>query len=245
MPRFLLVHGAWHGSWCMGQLAEALRARGHSVEALDLPGRADAQIAGRETEASLEGDRDHVAERVLAEKEPAIVVGHSLAGLILPMLPGHCGERLAGLVYLCAYRPRPGESATVIETAFGGPVMKPFFEKAGDGASIALSRGAAPFLYHDVPDELAENAISRLLPQPKRLFLDRSIYDDTDLEGLPQLYVLCRDDRVIPDTRQQAMASAPPAIETIEIACGHSPFLAQPEALSRTLSDWAARSVLK
>ncbi|SMC85092.1 Alpha/beta hydrolase family protein [Fulvimarina manganoxydans] len=237
MPRFLLVHGAWHGSWCMERLADALRARGHRAEALDLPGRTDV-----ETEASLQGDRDHVADRVLAAGEPAIVVGHSLAGLILPMLAKPCGTRLAGLVYLCAYRPRPGESATSIETGFGGAVMKPYFQKAHDGAAIALSPGAASLLFHDVSDDLAQNAFARLTPQPKRLFLDPATYDESDLDGVRQLYCLCRDDRVISAARQRAMASARPAIETSEIAAGHSPFLSQPEALSRTLSDWSKQA---
>ena len=245
MPRFLLVHGAWHGSWCMQALADALRARGHPAEAIDLPRRPDGKSTAFETEASLEGDRDHVVGKVLSGDEPAIVVGHSLAGLILPMLAKPCGTRLAGLVYLCAYRPRPGESATSIETGFGGAVMKPYFQRAHDGAAIALTHGAAPLLYHDVPDDLAQDAFARLTPQPKRLFLDPAIYDEADLEGIRQLYCLCRDDRVISAARQRAMVSSHPAIETIEIACGHSPFLSQPEALSRTLSDWSEQAFAK
>src|SRR5713226_8538964 len=39
MPKeFLLVHGACHGAWCWEEVAGRLRARGHRVAALDLPG---------------------------------------------------------------------------------------------------------------------------------------------------------------------------------------------------------------
>jgi alpha-beta hydrolase superfamily lysophospholipase len=39
MPKeFLLVHGACHGAWCWEEVAGRLRARGHRVAAVDLPG---------------------------------------------------------------------------------------------------------------------------------------------------------------------------------------------------------------
>src|ERR1700693_3130355 len=31
MARFVLVHGAWHGSWCWQRVRSALQAQGHQV----------------------------------------------------------------------------------------------------------------------------------------------------------------------------------------------------------------------
>ncbi|MGZ8635046.1 MAG: alpha/beta fold hydrolase, partial [Solirubrobacteraceae bacterium] len=36
-PTFVLVHGAWHGAWCWGEVAARLRAGGAPVVAVDLP----------------------------------------------------------------------------------------------------------------------------------------------------------------------------------------------------------------
>ncbi len=38
MAGFVLIHGSWHGGWCFDQVAELLRARGHTVVAPTLPG---------------------------------------------------------------------------------------------------------------------------------------------------------------------------------------------------------------
>jgi pimeloyl-ACP methyl ester carboxylesterase len=38
MTNFVLIHGSWHGAWCWFKVAPRLRAAGHHVEAIDLPG---------------------------------------------------------------------------------------------------------------------------------------------------------------------------------------------------------------
>ena len=39
MPNeYVLVHGACHGAWCWDEVAARLRAKGHRVVTLDLPG---------------------------------------------------------------------------------------------------------------------------------------------------------------------------------------------------------------
>ena len=35
--KILLVHGAWHGSWCFQPLTDLLTQRGWHVETIDLP----------------------------------------------------------------------------------------------------------------------------------------------------------------------------------------------------------------
>jgi hypothetical protein len=43
-PPYVLVHGAWHGGWCWGKVAERLRAAGHRVFTPTLTGLATARI---------------------------------------------------------------------------------------------------------------------------------------------------------------------------------------------------------
>ena len=38
MANFVLVHGAAHGAWCWSRVLPMLRAKGHEVVAVDLPG---------------------------------------------------------------------------------------------------------------------------------------------------------------------------------------------------------------
>ena len=41
MATFVLVHGAWHGSWCWKRVRKALQARGHEVFTPTLTGVAE------------------------------------------------------------------------------------------------------------------------------------------------------------------------------------------------------------
>lgn len=86
MAVYVLVHGAWHGSWCWDKVVSGLEAAGHTAHALDLPGHGgDATPLG---EISLDSYVEHVGAILTALPEPAILVGHSLGGLTSPR-PGN------------------------------------------------------------------------------------------------------------------------------------------------------------
>jgi pimeloyl-ACP methyl ester carboxylesterase len=133
-PPILLLHGAWHGSWCWEPVTTALAAAGHPVLAIDLPGHGlqapvpdayrtqdlDALATAASPLAGLSAaDCSEPAVQAVralhAAFGPVVVVGHSLAGVTL----GHVGEAvpdlIARLVYLAALAPAPGR--TVFEDA--------------------------------------------------------------------------------------------------------------------------------
>jgi pimeloyl-ACP methyl ester carboxylesterase len=108
MSRFVLVHGAWHAAWCWDKVVPLLEAKGHSVDAIDLPGH------GRDVTPIAEVTLEHYAERVccalLAEPEPAVLVGHSMAGVMITEAAERCPAAIQTLVYLAAYLPHDGET---------------------------------------------------------------------------------------------------------------------------------------
>jgi pimeloyl-ACP methyl ester carboxylesterase len=93
METFALVHGAWHGAWCWEPLVRELESRGHRTIAVDLP--CDDTAAGCAEYAAT-------VIRALDGIEDAVVVGHSLGGLTIPLVPAK------RLVFLCGLVPRPG-----------------------------------------------------------------------------------------------------------------------------------------
>src|SRR2546430_16859589 len=65
MPKeFLLVHGACHGAWCWDEVAGRLRARGHRVAALVLPGTG--RRAAEVRRACVASDADEVGAALVA-----------------------------------------------------------------------------------------------------------------------------------------------------------------------------------
>ena len=107
MARIVLVHGAFAGAWCWEPVLPGLRAAGHEVEAIDLPGS-----GGDETpveEVSLDAYANRVCA-VLADGRPAVLVGHSMGGMVITQAAARCPEHVAALVYLAAFLPADGQS---------------------------------------------------------------------------------------------------------------------------------------
>ena len=48
---------------------------------------------------------------VLASRpEPAVLVGHSMGGVVITQAPADCPDRVASLVFVCAFMPANGQS---------------------------------------------------------------------------------------------------------------------------------------
>ena len=111
MTTFVLVPGAWKGSWAFEAVVPLLERAGHTVHALTLTGlRPDDDNATVAT-ANLDTHADDVL-RLLdrAHITSATLVGHSYAGMVIAAAADRADGRISRLVHLDAYVPRDGES---------------------------------------------------------------------------------------------------------------------------------------
>src|SRR3990170_3476043 len=123
----ILVPGFWLGAWAWDEVAEALRADGHDVTAITLPG-----LESADADRSSITMSDHVqaiVDAVTAADAPVVLAVHSASGF-----PGYAAsdrvpERIAAMVY--------------VDTAPGIGPPDPDFE----GVEMPLPP----------PDELAQN----------------------------------------------------------------------------------------
>ncbi|MCW2388184.1 pimeloyl-ACP methyl ester carboxylesterase [Sphingobium sp. B11D3B] len=109
MAIFVLVHGAWGGSWGYGPLARELRSAGHEVYVPSLTGLGErAHLAHGGIMLS-----DHIADVVgLIDCEglrDIILVGHSYGGMVITGVSALRGTRIRSLIYLDAFLPKDGE----------------------------------------------------------------------------------------------------------------------------------------
>ncbi len=99
MATFGLVHGAGHGAWCWERLIPILEALGHRAFAMDLP--CEDPTAGRERYAE-------VVDRALPPASDLVLVGHSLAGLTVPLVAR--AVRCGGSSYCARWFPSSSEA---------------------------------------------------------------------------------------------------------------------------------------
>jgi pimeloyl-ACP methyl ester carboxylesterase len=94
----VLVPGFWLGAWAWDEVAEALRADGHDVTALTLPGLESAAV-----DRSAIGLSDHVdaiCEAVEAAGAPVVLAVHSGTGGAGYAASDRVPERIAAMVYV-------------------------------------------------------------------------------------------------------------------------------------------------
>jgi pimeloyl-ACP methyl ester carboxylesterase len=230
MKNIVLVHGSWYGAWCWDRVAERLRAQGHRVSTPDLPGHgADRTPAA---EATLGAYVDRVARAVDEGGGKSLVVGHSMAGIVLSMLGERHPEKVEKLVYLAAYLLADGE--TIFQHATGdagsalGPHLRPD-EKAGvisvadEGFGAALASGCSE----------ADVATARDKARPEPLApLATPVHVTEDRYGkVPRVYIKTLADKAV-STALQTKLLAATKTTTFEISSGHSPFLSNVSELT-------------
>jgi pimeloyl-ACP methyl ester carboxylesterase len=142
----ILVPGYWLGAWAWDEVADLLRADGHDVTALTLPG-----LESADSDRSTVTASDHVdaiTDAVKAAHAPVVLAVHSGAGF-----PGYAAsdrvpERIAGMVY--------------VDTGAGVGAMDADFE----GAELPMPP----------PEELAENEnLDGLSQEQLETFRDRAV----------------------------------------------------------------------
>ena len=97
-PTFVLIHGAWAGSWVWDALKPELEAAGHRVLAFDMPGNPQHPAAAEDI--SMAGCMAHIAAACAEIEGPLLLVGHSGGGVIVTQAAEMLAERVAGVAYL-------------------------------------------------------------------------------------------------------------------------------------------------
>jgi pimeloyl-ACP methyl ester carboxylesterase len=228
---FALVHGAWHGAWCWERLVEPLRKRGHAVVAVDLP--------CEDPEAGLAKYAEATATALGHLREEVVLVGHSLNGLVLPLVASRRPVR--GIVYLAAFVPLPGKRMVDQFADLPDPIL--LLEGGRETDELGRSRWAdldttARLLYPDLAPRDAEWAFSRLRPQSPAPQRERF---PTQLPAVPSASVVCSDDRAVNPAWSRRIARERMGVEPLELSAGHFPMIAAPEALTEVLEDAAAQ----
>ena len=141
----ILVPGFWLGAWAWDEVADTLRADGHDVTAITLPG-----LESKDADRSRIGFADHVdaiQQAVEAADAPVVLVVHSAAGYTGYAASDRVPDRIAAMVY--------------VDTAPGKGAMDPEFADA-----------EKPLVWSEIEEE--EN-LDGMSEEQKETFRDRGV----------------------------------------------------------------------
>lgn len=254
MSVFCLVHGVCQGAWVWDLLIPHLEAQGHKTVAIDLP--------IEDPNATLSNFTDAVLKALPKTEEDVILVGHSMAGTVIPLVAAR--YRVRQLVFLGALIPHPGmcfldqcydeiPSDFLEQTGYKPPEASKF-EQLRDEPNVHIPACIGKFLtpdeqgkaiamefyFHDCKPDIANWAFSKTQNQRSLAY----VFERFSSESLPDVesaYIACSNDRIISPAWQTYAARKRMGVEAIDIPSGHYPHLSHPTHLAEILNAIASK----
>ena len=107
---FVIIHGAWGGSWAFKEIDSLMTANGNLVYRPSLTGQGE-RMHLASTNVDLTTHINDVVNVILFENlKDIVLVGHSYGGMVITGVADRVPERIKKLIYLDAFLPNDGES---------------------------------------------------------------------------------------------------------------------------------------
>lgn len=225
----MLVAGLWLPTSIWEDVADALRARGHRVHAVQLPGVDDDSPT-----ATLEDQLEAVLSGVDAADRP-LVVGHSAASTLAWMVADRRPDEIAGVVLIGGFPNASGSAYADFFPAVDGrmafPGWGPFAGPDSDDLDVS-ARSHLEALTIPVPESVSTATVE--LHDERRFTVPLILVCP---EFSPEQARAWIDDEQIPELgRAQHLTM-------VDIDSGHWPMVTRPVELARIL-DAAARTTI-
>jgi pimeloyl-ACP methyl ester carboxylesterase len=238
----VFLHGGHHGGWCWSRVIEAMAARpgmfGRTL-ALDAPGagakrhRDIAEMTLADTVAELNGDVRAAGFR------GAVLVGHSMAGIVVPKMVVADPELYSAVILLAVAAPNRGDS---ILQMMGNGVVGADPHKIGwplDPATTPLDTLRRRMFCEDMDEATADWLLGECAKDNWPPKLGDAPIDRDGFIGLrPTTYIITLRDGILPVAWQGRLAERfGPQTGIVTMDTPHEPFITHPELLVDTLAD--------
>lgn len=109
-PTFVIVHGAWGGSWAFRSVDSLLSEQGYSVYRPSLTGLGE-RVHLATPDVGLSTHIEDVVNMLLFEDlHDVVLVGHSYGGMVITGVADRMPDRIRRLIYIDAFIPNDNES---------------------------------------------------------------------------------------------------------------------------------------
>ena len=224
IKNIVLVHGAFVDGSSWAKVIPILQTKGYNVTAVQIPltSLADDVAATKRALARLDG--------------PAILVGHSWAGVVIT--EAGMDPKVSGLVYVAAFAPDQGETVTDLGKPYPPPpaLAAPMVDAQG---FITLSVDAFKHFGSDLPAKDALLAAATQGPINASAF--GAQVSAAAWKTKPSWYVVSKLDEAIAPDEERFFAKRMKATTT-ELNASHVSMLSQPQAVATVIMSAAAKA---
>lgn len=225
----ILVPGFWLGAWAWDEVAQRLRADGHDVTAITLPG-----LESADADRSSVGLRDHVdaiVRAVEAAPAPVVLAVHSASGFTGYAASDLVADRIAAMVY--------------VDTAPGKPPLDPSFPDAEKPLPPLEELRAEENLY-GLSDEQVATFYERAVPVPGNVLREGFEFTNDARRDIPSTIIATgyssQEYRDAVANGWSWLAGIPELndLSWVDLPTSHWPMWSRPAELARIIGEVAA-----
>jgi pimeloyl-ACP methyl ester carboxylesterase len=222
-PVYVIVHGAWGGSWAFRKVDSLMTDQGTIVYRPSLTGQGE-RVHLASSDVNLSMHIQDVVNMILFEDiRDIILVGHSYGGMVISGVADQLPDRIRKLVYLDAIVPNDGESVMNIMDPQGAGLQKMV---QGD--------------YLVPPWVQADTKPPKDVPHPLKTFTEQISLKNEKAKAIPATYILTVD----PGKKASEDGFAKPAARAkergwtvLELRADHNPQWSAVDPLVKMLMD--------
>lgn len=236
MTHYILVHGAWEGSWSWDLTQPALENAGHKVTLVDLIGSPGnhADIP----EVTLENYVQTVVDTINQLDHKVVLVGHSMAGAVISHVGEQIPQKIERLVYVTAFLLENGDSILgAMKHDPGGQFLPKLNFSADESYATAEEETWRNIAFHDVSGVRILSALPYVIgtKQATEPFVAKAVVSEKNLGSIPKTYIRTSIDQMISPALQDEMISNWKIDHVHTLEAGHFPTFSVPEELGALL----------
>ncbi len=225
-PTYVLVHGAWADESAWGFVRNDL-AKNANVVVVNLPAHGADNTYG--AGVGLSSYVKTVTDAVNQQKGKVILVGHSMAGVIISQVAENIPAKIEKLVYVSAYLPKNGENVSGITNKFLNNKPIEVFEFNTDYSLVSIKKDAiANVVCADCPPYMKDILVKYHRAEPTK-GLNDNVTLTAKFAAIPKYYISTKNDYAVPYALQQQMIKDNGTVKKVfELNTSHLPFVVQP-----------------
>lgn len=229
---YILLHGAWHASWCWKYVTPLLQQAGHTVIEHDFLGHG--KNPHDFVRINLKKYVDELIHLISTQTKPVILVAHSFAGVMASQVAEKIPDKIQKIIYIAAYVPE-NNSALLLEAKHSilniDKLLTPDVQNNQMRCDVSDPSILKKAFYNKCDEDdfnfaLKNLQVEPLLPMGQTIKISKENFGRVD-----KLYIACLEDAGIDIDNQLRMANNANIKNIIKLASDHSPFFSMPNEL--------------
>ncbi|MGC4103174.1 alpha/beta fold hydrolase [Ferruginibacter sp.] len=231
---YVLVHGAWQAPYVWDAVRTDLEKKGNKVIVVELPGHGADNTATYTL--SIDAYSNKVIDAITKESDKVILVGHSMAGMVITNVAEKIPVKISKLVYIGAFLPAPGQTLENLSMTDPGSKLGPQLSQSADKLTLDVNKDSLTYLFiNDGSAAAKQKVLDNYKAEPAIPFTNPVMWTNEKFGSVDKVYIKTLQDIVISPAMQDKMIATADIKTVYSLNTSHSPFLSQPKSVADLL----------